>query len=144
MPQLITDFIKAGKERILFVLLGNILLGFGVAIFKLAGLVNDPFDGMNMAMAEFFHMDYPVVQIIVNIFLFIFQLWLGRRLIGFGTIVNAFFLGYIAAFFYNLIPAPQAFVFRILVMFFGCSRLRSGSRFTRQRTWEWRLMMHYL
>ena len=74
---------------------------------------------MNMAMADFFHIYYPVLQIIVNVFFFIFQIWLGRHLIGFGTIVNAFFLGYIAAFFYSLIPAPSAFIARLLIMLVG-------------------------
>lgn len=117
---------KEKAVRIIMVIVGNIFVGLGVGLFKLSALGNDPFDGMNMAMADFFRMSYPVVQIIVNIFLFIFQLWLGRRLIGFGTIVNAFFLGYIAAFFYNLIPAPQAFALRILVMCAGVLAIALG------------------
>lgn len=110
---------KEKATRILMVIIGNIFIGLGVGLFKLSALGNDPFDGMNMAMADFFHIYYPVLQIIVNVFFFIFQIWLGRHLIGFGTIVNAFFLGYIAAFFYSLIPAPSAFIARLLIMLVG-------------------------
>lgn len=110
---------KERTTRILLVIIGNIFIGLGVGLFKLSALGNDPFDGMNMAMADFFHIYYPVLQIIVNVFFFIFQIWLGRHLIGFGTIVNAFFLGYIAAFFYSLIPAPSAFIARLLIMLVG-------------------------
>ena len=110
---------KERTTRILMVIIGNIFIGLGVGLFKLSALGNDPFDGMNMAMADFFHIYYPVLQIIVNVFFFIFQIWLGRHLIGFGTIVNAFFLGYIAAFFYSLIPAPSAFIARLLIMLVG-------------------------
>ncbi|MBQ9613811.1 MAG: hypothetical protein IJV14_14690 [Lachnospiraceae bacterium] len=110
---------KERTTRILMVIIGNVFIGLGVGLFKLSALGNDPFDGMNMAMADFFHIYYPVLQIIVNVFFFIFQIWLGRHLIGFGTIVNAFFLGYIAAFFYSLIPAPSAFIARLLIMLVG-------------------------
>ena len=123
MPQLITDFIKAGKERILFVLLGNILLGFGVAVFKLAGLGNDPFDGMNMALADFFGMYYPLLQVLVNMGFFVIQIIWGRRLIGFGTIVNAFGLGYIVAFWIQVLGSfmstPSLLILQLIMVVIG-------------------------
>ena len=39
-------------------LLGNVILGIGVAIFKLSGLGNDPYTGMIMALADRVHMQY--------------------------------------------------------------------------------------
>ena len=121
-------FAEKDKKAIRFsmVIIGNIFIGLGVGLFKLSALGNDPFDGMNMAMADYFHIHYPVLQIMVNIFFFVFQVWLGRHLIGFGTIVNAFFLGYIAAFFYGILPAPSAFALRLLVMFAGVLAISLG------------------
>ena len=47
-----TKYIKnINWKLILIMCIGNILTGLGVAIFKLSGLGNDPFSGMNMAVA---------------------------------------------------------------------------------------------
>lgn len=81
-------------------LLGNIIMGLGVALFKLSTMGNDPFNGMNMSVANAFELSYPLVQVCVNILLFIVELLWGRKYIGIGTIVNAVFCGYIVSFFY--------------------------------------------
>ena len=47
-------FKRTGAVRVLMVIVGNIFIGLGVGLFKLTALGNDPFDGMNMAMADFF------------------------------------------------------------------------------------------
>ena len=47
---------KVNKWNILFMLLGNLVLGLGVAVFKLSGLGNDPYTGMVMALGERVHM----------------------------------------------------------------------------------------
>lgn len=123
MSQLIKRMLSADKKRILFVLLGNIFLGFGVAVFKLAGLGNDPFDGMNMALADFFGMYYPLLQVLVNIGFFVIQIIWGRRLIGFGTIVNAFGLGYIVAFWINVLgkfmSTPSLLILQLIMVVVG-------------------------
>lgn len=104
-------------------LIGNIILGLGVAIFKLSTMGNDPFNGMNMAVSAFIGMPYPVYQVIVNAGLFVFQLFAGRRLIGFGTIVNAVLLGFVVSFFYNIMTAtiglPAHIPSRIVTVFIG-------------------------
>ena len=121
-------FAKKDKvpTRFGMVIIGNIFIGLGVGLFKLSAFGNDPFAGMNMAIADYFHVYYPILQIMVNIFFFVFQAILGRHLIGFGTIVNAFFLGYIAAFFYGILPAPANLVLRLLVMFGGVLTIAFG------------------
>ena len=44
---------KINWKYVVVMLIGNIILGLGIAIFKLSGLGNDPFSGMVMALAEF-------------------------------------------------------------------------------------------
>ncbi len=124
-------FVNAGLKRTLIgVIIGNIFVGLGVGIFKLSMMGNDPFDGMNMALADKIGISYPVLQIIVNLLLFLIQIKFGRKLIGFGTIINAVFLGFIATFFYNnlysIVGEPQGFVLRLFIVFLGVLAISLG------------------
>lgn len=104
-------------------LAGNLLVGVGVAIFKYAALGNDPFNGMNMALSELLSIPYPTLQILVNILFFAIQLLAARELIGFGTVVNIFLIGYIVNFTYgllgNLLGAAGSLAVQVLVMAVG-------------------------
>ncbi len=86
---------KLNFRQLSAVLLGNIILGVGIAIFKYSGMGNDPFSAMCLSLFEKFHVSYAVFLICLNCFFFIFQGWLGKSFIGFGTIVNWFLLGYV-------------------------------------------------
>jgi uncharacterized membrane protein YczE len=116
-------FKKIGWKRFLVMVLGNIFLGMGVSIFKFAGLGNDPFSGMVMALADAVGVQYANLLVILNVFIFLLELIFGRELIGAGTIVNALFLGYITTFFYNLwlrmFALPQTIGLQIVIMLIG-------------------------
>lgn len=109
--------------RIGMCIFGNLFIGAGVAAFKFSLLGNDPFDGMNMALSDLFHIYYPLLQVIVNICFFLIQIALGRDLIGLGTVINAVFLGFIVDFcakIMNLVAdTPGSMVLRILIMLIG-------------------------
>ena len=49
---------KINWKYVVVMLIGNIILGLGIAIFKLSGLGNDPFSGMVMALAECVGIEY--------------------------------------------------------------------------------------
>ena len=111
-----------GARRLLFMLLGNIFLSMGVGIFKISGLGNDPFNGMNMALAAKFSVSYPLFQLLLSLALFAVEFAFGRSLIGVGTIVNALLLGYFNAFFYwlfHLVFEPGSFLSRLITMIVG-------------------------
>ena len=115
-------FQKIGWKRMVMMLLGNVFAGMGIAIFKLAGLGNDPYSGMTMALSSCVGMVYANFQVLFNLALFAVQLIFGRKLIGMGTVVNACFLGYIVTFFYNIflyIGTPQTMVQSLLVLCVG-------------------------
>ena len=118
-----TYFQNAGRKRIAMSLAGNLLVGIGVAIFKFSALGNDPFNGMNMALADLFQVPYPTLQIMVNILFFAIQLLAARELIGFGTVVNIFLIGYIVNFTYGLLVqlmgSPGSFAIQLLAMVTG-------------------------
>lgn len=111
-----------GYQRILMTIMGNVFAGLGIAIFKLSGLGNDPYSGMTMSLAACVGMTYGNFQVLFNLGLFVLQLLLGRKLIGFGTIINACFLGYIVTFFYHiliLIGTPNTLLSRLVVLLIG-------------------------
>ena len=92
MNKLALYFKKVGRKRILASLAGNILVGLGIAIFKFAALGNDPYTGMNMALAETLGIPFPTLQLGVNLLFFLLQFVFARQLIGFGTLFNALFI----------------------------------------------------
>ncbi len=122
MSKIVNYFETVGRKRFLLMIVGNIILGMGVAIFRLSTMGNDPFNGMNMAVSAYIGISYPLYQVLVNIALFIFQIFAGRKLIGAGTIVNAVFLGYLVSFFYHLmlgIGQPHTIPARVVTVLAG-------------------------
>ena len=96
-------FKKVGYKRIVMTIVGNIFIGLGIGIFRYAAMGNDPYTAMNLSLSACVGMSYPVFQILFNLGAFVIQLLWGRELIGIGTVVNAFFLGYIVDFFYHIL-----------------------------------------
>ena len=117
-------------KRILFVVIGNLITGLGIAIFRLSLMGNDPYTEMNISLAALIGISFPVFQILINLVYFAVQLALGRRLIGFGTIVNAFGLGYFVSFFHwiltGLFGQPSSVPVRILCVIAGILVLSFG------------------
>ncbi len=93
---LYTHFVKSMTvRRTIAVILGNIILGMGAAGLRFSLLGNEPYTAMNMAISDGIHMSLGNYQLILNLGLFIIQLIWGRAYIGFGSIINLCFLGYI-------------------------------------------------
>ncbi len=80
------------------VILGNLIIGIGAAGLRLSLMGNDPYTASNMALSEGFHIGLGNYQLIVNALLLVIQLIWGRKYIGFGTIVNMCFLGYVVQY----------------------------------------------
>ena len=100
-------FFEAGTPeklmRIFMVLMGVVFLALGIAIFKLAGLGNDPYTGMLFAISDVTGFPYPWLQVVMGLLFFVVQIFFGRHYIGFGTVYNAFFIGFIVDFFNKLL-----------------------------------------
>lgn len=124
MTSAISDYFKnINWSRILIMCIGNVLIGMGVAIFKLSGLGNDPFSGMVMAAADQVGIAYGHFQVIVNLAVFAVEIAFGRKFIGPGTVINALFLAYICTFFYNIFIgaslAPENMAARLITLLIG-------------------------
>lgn len=120
---LINYFKKIGRKRLLVMVAGNIFLGMGISIFKFAGLGNDPYSGMVMALADMMGMQYANLLLIINLLIFILEFAFGRSFVGAGTLVNALFLGYTTTFFYSLwtyfFALPKSLLMQIPIMLVG-------------------------
>ena len=114
---------KIGLGRIVMMILGNVILGLGISVFKLSGMGNDPYNAMVMAMGTLLHMPYANFQVMLNIVLLMIEIFAGRKYIGAGTIVNALFLGYFSTFFNfvlaHTVNAPQTMWQRVIVVCLG-------------------------
>ena len=62
---------KIGMRRILIMLLGNVFLGMGVSIFKFAGLGNDAYNAMMMALSDVVGIPYARFFAIFSVGLFV-------------------------------------------------------------------------
>lgn len=96
-----------GMRRIVGMVLGNIILGIGIAVFRTSLLGNDPYSAMLMAGADCLPLTYSTLMLIVNAGVFIIEFLWGRHFIGIGTFVNWFLLGYVASFFIDIFAAMQ-------------------------------------
>ncbi len=85
---------KITLRRMIGMVLGNVILGIGIAIFRTSLLGNDPYSAMLMAGADRFGIAYSMLMPIVNAVIFIVEISWGRHFIGIGTFVNWFLLGY--------------------------------------------------
>ena len=98
-------------------IIGNILLGMGVGLFKSSAMGNDPFSAMIMSVSALLHLPYATYLILFNCVLFVVEIAFGRKYIGIGTFVNWFLIGYVATFCIwlaeSFIPMPESFLGRI-------------------------------
>lgn len=87
-----------GWKRIVFMILGIIILGIGIACLRFAGFGTDPFSSMNIGVSSHLPISYGTFQMIVNVVLFIPVIILYPRSFGIGAFFNMMGLGYIVEF----------------------------------------------
>lgn len=108
--------------RILMVVLGNVIIGMGVSLFRVIGFGVDPFTSMNIGLSKTIGMSLGLFQVIVNIIILSLILFItkDKKIIGIGTIVNMVFLGYIIEFlgeFYNIFfDDPRSLWVKVILM----------------------------
>ncbi len=106
----------------LAVLLGNVITGTGVAILRFSMMGNDPYTASTLAISGGLGIGLGNYQLMLNLVLLIIQLLFGRKYLGFGTIINMCFLGYIVQFVSFALSTlfgsmtGQALIFKLLIM----------------------------
>lgn len=85
-------------KKMIYMIVGIILIGICVASFRLAVFGVDPFTCMNLGISGFIGMSFGNWQLIMNIAILIVVYFTVRHCIGLGTVVNMVGVGYIADF----------------------------------------------
>lgn len=110
------------KKRILMSIVGVILCAISVAFFKYAAFGMDSFQVFVNGMVEVVPISYGTLYVIINIALLLFALIFDKHYIGLATIINLFFLGYIAEFslyILNKLFPNETIVLRIIFLIIG-------------------------
>ncbi|MCR5033540.1 MAG: hypothetical protein K6A92_11860 [Lachnospiraceae bacterium] len=120
------------KRRILMSVLGVLIAGMSVGIFKLAAFGVDPFQAFMSGIDHLIPISFGTLYVIVNAVLLLFSLLFNRRMIGIATFINLFLLGYVTqysyAFLQYVFPEPSILV-RALALIIGIVILCFASAF---------------
>lgn len=85
-------------KRIIMSVLGVVICGISVGMFKFAALGIDPFQSLMSGLDAVIPIRFGTLYIIVNAILLLFALIFDRKKIGIATLINLFLLGYIVEF----------------------------------------------
>lgn len=107
------------KMKYVMMAFGISAIGLGIALLRLALLGTDPFSvlvgGFTLAIGR----SFGTTQLLLNVFLFLFQIAVARETIGPGSFANMVFVGYLSDFFLYLltrIPFTQNMPLSILML----------------------------
>lgn len=118
-------------KRLAVMLAGLLILGLGIALFKISLMGNDPSTAFVMAVGDRIGIDFSIVLIAANSIWFLAELLFDRKYIGIGTFANWFGVGTLASLWIKLIESrlsiSQEFLPRILIMALGVLILSLGA-----------------
>lgn len=122
-------------RRVVMSVLGVVICGISVGMFKFAALGVDPFQSLMSGLDAIIPIRFGTLYVIVNLILLSFALIFDRRKIGLATLINLSLLGYIAEFsqrcMERLIPsATLPLRFGVLVVAIVIMCLASAFYFT--------------
>jgi uncharacterized membrane protein YczE len=83
--------------------LGFVIMGFSIAVLRIIDLGTDPFSAMNLGISALTDVSFGTLMVVSQLPLFLIIVWKRRRLIGIGTVVGMFGVGYIVDFFYYFV-----------------------------------------
>lgn len=86
-------------RRLIFMLAGVTVQGFGLSILRMINLGVDPCSCLTQGVANYLPLSFGTCQLLCHLVTFIFVIRYDMSYIGFGTIGNMCFLGYISDFF---------------------------------------------
>ena len=114
---------KLSKNIILFLIVGNIFIGFGIGALRIAALGCDPYTGMNLSVSNVLGILFGTWNLIMNIAILLILLFTMRERLGIGTIINMVCCGYIADLLcwilQDVIKMPQTWPVRIIFLILG-------------------------
>lgn len=86
-------------KRMLVSLIGCIFMGICVSVFNLVNFGTDPFSALNYAISRTTGIGFGTVELTVGLIELLIVILVAPKDLGFGTLFNMVFIGYIAQFF---------------------------------------------
>ena len=86
------------KKRIIMCIIGVLLSGVAAGIFGFTAFGMDPFQVFAHGLWGLTPISYGTFYVILNGILLAFMFFFNRRMIGLGTIINLFLLGYVVEY----------------------------------------------
>lgn len=86
------------KNRIFMLIAGNLLIGVGVAFYRLSLFGTDAYSCMNLGISGFIGLSFGTWQLFMNLCILAAVFFTVRRMIGPGTVLNMVLVGYMADF----------------------------------------------
>ena len=86
------------KNRLIMVILGVLIQGFGLSWIIEVSFGTDPCSAFTQGVISHVPLSFGTAQLLINIILFVVVFLADTSLIGFGTIANMVFIGYISDF----------------------------------------------
>ena len=87
------------KRRMIMMLCGVVVQGLGLSLLRAINLGTDPCSCLTQGVNNYLPFSFGTCQLLCHLVTFVFVIRYDISLIGFGTIGNMFFLGYISDFF---------------------------------------------
>ena len=107
-------------KRVVMSVLGVVICGLSVGMFKHAAFGVDPFQALMSGLDAVIPIRFGTLYVIVNLLLLGFALAMDRRKIGLATFINLLLLGYVVEFSQaqcrRLLPAPGIGVRALLLL----------------------------
>ena len=107
------------KKRLIMCVTGVFLSGVAAGIFGFTAFGMDPFQGFAHVLWGLTPISFGTFYVILNGILLVFMFFFNRRMIGLGTIINLFLLGYVVEYtdvlLDRIFPSPSVFL-RVLLM----------------------------
>ena len=108
------------KKRILMTVLGVLICGFSVGMFKFSAFGLDPFQVFAHGIARHVPFGFGTLYVIINAIMLVAIFFLDKTKIGLGTLINLFLLGYVAEYsemlFLYLLPGADFWVRLVLLL----------------------------
>ena len=107
------------KKRLIMCIIGVFLSGVAAGIFGFTAFGMDPFQVFAHGLWGLTPLSYGTFYVILNAILLAFMFFFNRRMIGLGTIINLFLLGYVVEYTDVLLarafPSPSILL-RVILM----------------------------
>lgn len=112
-------------KRLVVLILGIMILSFGIALFIKSDLGCDPYTTFNLGLSAQLNFNFSLTQIGLNVLILGGIMFFDRSFINIGTVISMFCVGPLIegySYFINfLLPDTYSFGFRVVLLILACT-----------------------